>query len=71
MTQTIDYEKGIKILKEQYKITLIFLTLGSQGSRVYYRDLVVEEKPFLQKKISTHLLTVLTLSVVVQLEQRK
>ncbi len=37
-----DYEEGIRYLKEKYRIPLIFLTMGSSGSRVYYRDLQVE-----------------------------
>lgn len=49
MTNTKDYEKGMEILRRQYPIPLIFLTLGKEGSRAYYGDMVVEEKPFLQE----------------------
>lgn len=49
MTDTKDYEKGMEILRRQYPIPLIFLTLGKEGSRAYYGDMVVEEKPFLQE----------------------
>lgn len=49
MTGTKDYGKGIEILRGQYPIPLIFLTLGKEGSRAYYGDIVVEEKPFLQE----------------------
>lgn len=38
-----DYEEGIRILQETYKIPLIFLTLGKEGSRAYYQDLRVEQ----------------------------
>lgn len=33
-----DYDQGIQYLQEQYGIPLIFLTLGSKGSRAYYQD---------------------------------
>lgn len=49
MTGTTDYTKGVAILKESYQIPLIFVTLGREGSRAYYKDMVVEAKPFLQK----------------------
>ncbi len=49
MTGTKDYEEGIKILRQQYNIPLIFLTLGKAGSRAYYKELSVQEKPFLQE----------------------
>ena len=37
-----DYDDGIRYLQETYHIPLIFLTMGSDGSRAYYRDLKVE-----------------------------
>ncbi len=49
MTDTKDYEEGINILRRQYDIPLIFLTLGKAGSRAYYKELSVQEKPFLQE----------------------
>lgn len=49
MTGTTDYTKGVAILKESYQIPLIFVTLGREGSRAYYKDMIVEAKPFLQK----------------------
>ena len=49
MTGTTDYTKGVAILKEHYSIPLIFVTLGKHGSRAYYKDMVVEAKPFLQE----------------------
>jgi len=36
-----DYDQGIRYLQEQYGIPLIFLTLGSKGSRAYFRDIRV------------------------------
>lgn len=49
MTGTTDYTKGVEILRENYEIPLIFVTLGKEGSRAYYKDMIVEVKPFLQK----------------------
>lgn len=49
MTGTKDYTEGVAILRESYSIALIFVTMGRDGSRAYYKDMVVEAKPFLQK----------------------
>ena len=49
MTGTDDYTKGVEILRESYNIPLIFVTLGKEGSRAYYKDLIVEVAPFLQE----------------------
>lgn len=49
MTGTNDYTKGVEILRKSYDIPLIFVTLGKDGSRAYYKDLVVEAAPFLQE----------------------
>lgn len=49
MTGTDDYDKAVRILKEKHDIPLILVTLGKAGSRAYYKDMVVECAPFLQK----------------------
>ena len=49
MTGTTDYAKGAAILKDTYGIPLMFVTLGKEGSRAYYKDLAVEVAPFLQE----------------------
>lgn len=49
MTGTRDYTEGVRILRKNYNIPLIFVTLGKGGSRAYYRDLIVEAAPFLQE----------------------
>lgn len=36
-----DYDAGIRKLQERYHIPLIFLTMGGEGSRAYYKDLRV------------------------------
>ncbi len=48
MTGTSDYAKGAAMIQESYGIPLIFVTLGREGSRAYYKDLEVEVQPFLQ-----------------------
>ena len=44
-----DYDKGIKQLQENYRIPLILLSMGKEGSRAYYKDLRVEVPGFLQE----------------------
>lgn len=41
-----DYDEGIKLLQKEYKIPLIFLTLGKDGSRAYYKGMRIEEKGY-------------------------
>lgn len=48
-----DYDDGIHYLQEKYNIPLIFLTMGKDGSRAYYKDLRVERKGFKVKAIET------------------
>ena len=50
MTGTDDYSEGVKILREKYDIPLIFVTLGKDGSRAYYKDIMVEAPPFAEVK---------------------
>lgn len=49
LTGREDYTEGVKWLKERYQIPLILVSMGKEGSRAYYRDNMVEVKPFLQK----------------------
>ncbi|MGN0483248.1 MAG: PfkB family carbohydrate kinase [Lachnospiraceae bacterium] len=49
MTGTDDYTEGVRILRQSYDIPLILVTCGKDGSRAYYKDLIVEAAPFLQK----------------------
>ena len=44
-----DFDAGIAKLREQYRIPLIFLSMGRDGSRAYYKDLKVDAAPFLQE----------------------
>lgn len=49
MTGEEDYEKAARILQEKYQIPLLFVTLGRDGSRAYYKDMRVEAAGFIQK----------------------
>lgn len=44
-----DFDAGIRRLNEQYRIPLIMLSMGRDGSRAYYKGMRVEVKPFLQE----------------------
>lgn len=44
-----DLDKAIELLRKEYELPLILLTLGKDGSKAYYQDLVVSQKAFLQK----------------------
>lgn len=44
-----DYTEGIRMLQQTYQIPLILLSMGRDGSRVYYKNMIVEIPAFLQK----------------------
>ena len=46
---TTDYDKGAALIREKYNIPLVLITMGKAGSRAYYKDMLVEAAPFLQK----------------------
>ena len=48
-----DYDEGIAYLQETYKIPLILLTMGKDGSRAYYKGMRVERPGFSVKAIET------------------
>ena len=48
-----DYDEGICYIQDKYNIPLIFLTMGKDGSRAYYKDIRVERKGFQVKAIET------------------
>ncbi|WP_295218979.1 carbohydrate kinase [Ruminococcus sp.] len=50
MTGTKDYSKGVEILRERYDIKIVFVTLGKDGSRAYYKDLTSEQPTFSEIK---------------------
>ncbi|MGD1822506.1 MAG: carbohydrate kinase family protein, partial [Pleomorphochaeta sp.] len=45
-----DLEKAIRIFRDAYDIDLIFLTLGRDGSKAYYKDICVSAPTFLEVK---------------------
>lgn len=49
MTGEKDYERAARILQEKYRIPLLFLTLGREGSRAYYKDMHAEAAGFIQE----------------------
>lgn len=52
VTGVEDYDEGIRMIREKFKIPLICLTLGKDGSRVYYKDLRVEAAGFPQEYVT-------------------
>ena len=46
---TTDYDEGARLIREKYKIPLVLITLGKDGSRAYYKDLRVEVPGFVQE----------------------
>lgn len=50
ITGETDLKKGAEQLRQQYDIPLMLVTLGANGSRAYYQDIVAEEAAFLQQK---------------------
>jgi len=49
LTGTTDYSKGIAMLHETYELPLVFVTMGKEGSRAFYRGMEVDAVPFLQE----------------------
>ena len=49
LTGKEDYTEGVEWINERYRITLILVSMGKQGSRAYYKGMMVEVSPFLQK----------------------
>lgn len=50
VTGISDYDKAMKSLRENFNIPLIFLTLGKDGSRAYYKNITVEKPTFSEIK---------------------
>ena len=49
LTGEEDFTKGVHWILERYHIPLILVSMGREGSRAYYKDLIVEVIPFIQK----------------------
>lgn len=44
-----DFTEGVKKIREIREIPLILVSMGKEGSRAYYKDIIVEAEPFLQE----------------------
>lgn len=51
ITEENDMKKGIAVLREQYDISLIAVTMGERGSRVFYKKADVFIKGYAQKNV--------------------
>lgn len=49
LTSLEDYSDGVRWIRERFDIPLIFVSMGREGSRAYWKDLMVEEKAYLRK----------------------
>lgn len=49
LTGKEDYDEGIRMVQEEFKIPLVMLSMGRDGSRAYCGDKRVEAAPFLQE----------------------
>ena len=49
LTGEEDYTEGVKKIREMKDIPLILVSMGKEGSRAYYKNMIVEVKPFLQE----------------------
>ena len=49
LTGEEDYIKGVEWILERFSVSLILVTMGKEGSLVYYKGKITEEKAFLQK----------------------
>lgn len=47
LTGKKDYTEGVKWIRDRYQIPLIFVSMGKEGSRAYYKGHVIEVKAFL------------------------
>lgn len=45
-----DLDKAIEIFRQEYPIDLIFLTLGKNGSKAYFKDICASQETFLDVK---------------------
>lgn len=49
LTGLEDYSDGVMWIREHFNIPLILVSMGSEGSRAYLRDFMVEEKAYIRK----------------------
>lgn len=53
LTELQDFDEGVAFIQAEYGIPLIFLTMGKEGSRAYYKDLVMEVPGYQVETIET------------------
>ena len=49
ITGETDLDQGVTAVRERYDIPLICITMGKEGSRAYYKDLIVAQAGFVQE----------------------
>ncbi|MDE5603983.1 MAG: carbohydrate kinase [Eubacterium sp.] len=47
MTDTDDIDEGIQLIRKEYDIPLVCATMGKNGSKVYYKNIIVSRETFL------------------------
>ncbi len=53
LTGQEDYAEGVRWIRERFAIPLILVTMGRNGSRAYYHEMMVEEAAFPVKPVDT------------------
>lgn len=49
LTGKENFTEGVRTIREKYNVPLILVSMGIDGSRAYYKDLMVESKPFIRQ----------------------
>ncbi len=49
LTGKEDFTEGVQEIRKIHKVPLILVSMGRDGSRAYYKDYVVDVKPFIQE----------------------
>ena len=49
LTGEEDYTKGVEWIRSRYEIPLILVSMGKEGSRAYYQDMIAEAAPILRE----------------------
>lgn len=49
LTGEEDYSAGVQWINDRFRIPLILVSMGKEGSRAYYQGKMIEVKPFIQK----------------------
>lgn len=49
LTREEDYSQGVKWINDRFRIPLVLVSMGKEGSRAYYQGRMVEAAPYLRK----------------------